>query len=119
MSDKKEKDLKFDIENGPTFHADEVGVVHNPLKFILDFKNITPRIDIRNKDFQPLVLKHNAIVLDPWTVKSFAEALNENIKNYEAKFGKIKTPKPIEIMNKEAKIGTAKGKKEDMPSYLG
>lgn len=119
MAESKDKNLKFEIDNGPTFHADEVGVIHNPLKFILDFKNITPRIDVRNKDFQPLVMKHNAVVLDPWTAKNMLEALTENLKNYEKKFGKIKIPKQIEIAKKEAQKGTATSRKETMPSYLG
>src|SRR3989344_5960433 len=40
------KKVKFDIDNGQTFFADEAGVIHNPLKVILDFRSITPRIDI-------------------------------------------------------------------------
>jgi hypothetical protein len=60
MSDDKKK-VKFDIDNGREFFADEVGVIHNPIKIILDFRSITPRIDVRNQDFQPLVLRHNVI----------------------------------------------------------
>lgn len=119
MTNTKEKNLKFDIENGPTFFADEVGVIHNPLKFILDFKNVTPRIDVRNKDFQPLVMKHSAVVLDPWNAKNLLEALKENLKNYEKKFGKIEVPKQIDIAKKEAQKVTSTSKKESMPSYLG
>jgi len=114
---KPKKEIKFDIENGPVFHTDEVSIIHNPLKIILDFKNITPRVDIRNNEFQPIVIKHSVVVMDTWTAKNFSEALMENISMYEKKFGEIKKPKVIELAEKNAK---KKGiQKKEMPAYFG
>ena len=49
MKDEKMKEVKVDIDNGDVFFADEVGVMHNPLKMIIDFRSITPRIDVETK----------------------------------------------------------------------
>ena len=113
----KDKKVKFDIDNGQNFFADEVGVIHNPLKIILDFRSITPRVDVRNQEYQTLVLKHNTIIMDPFTAKSFSEILTKNIKNYEKQFGKITKPEQLVKMEKKKKK-TAKGKVES-PTYFG
>ena len=113
----KDKKVKFDIDNGQSFFADEVGVIHNPLKIILDFRSITPRIDVRNQEFQPLILRHNVVLMDPFTAKTFSEILQKNIDNYEKQFGKITKPKPLQKMEKKRKK-KAKGK-ADTPSYFG
>ena len=68
MGDNK---VKFDIENGQNFFADEIGVIHNPLRIILDFRSITPRVDIRSQEYQTLVLRHNVVLMDPYTAKNF------------------------------------------------
>jgi hypothetical protein len=113
----KGKKVKFDIENGPVFFADEVGVIHNPLRMIFDFRSITPRIDIRNQEYQPLVLKHSVITMDPFTAKTFSEILKQNIKNYEKEFGKIQKP---EVLKKLEKKNKSKNKKQvTAPSYFG
>ncbi|NQV08330.1 DUF3467 domain-containing protein [Candidatus Woesearchaeota archaeon] len=113
----EKKQIKVDIDNGNVFFSDEIGVMHNPTKFILDFKNMTPRVDVRNKEFQPLVIKHNVILMDVFTAKSFLDALQDNIKKYEKTFGKIKTPKAYEKVKKERK--SSKKTSKDMPSYFG
>ena len=112
--------VKFDIENGQSFFADEVGVIHNPLKIIFDFRNITPRVDVRNQEYQTLVLKHNVVVMDPYTAKNFYEILDRNIKNYEKQFGKIKRPKQLDKADKKSKK-RKKGKKgtKESPTYFG
>ncbi len=110
MKDKVNK-VKFDIENGQSFFADEVGVIHNPLKIIFDFRSITPRVDVRNQEYQTLVLRHNVVVMDPFTAKNFLEILNKNVKNYEKQFGKIKKPEALKKLSKKSKT-SKKGKKE-------
>ncbi len=113
----KPKEVKIEIQNGDSFHADEIGMIYNPIRFILDFKSVTPRIDMRNKEFQPIVLKHNVVVIDPFMAKSLHEMLGANIKNFEKRFGKIKKPTAIEKLEKEnTKI---KPEKKDSPSYFG
>jgi hypothetical protein len=112
-----EKKIKFDIDNGQSFFADEAGVIHNPLKIILDFRSITPRVDVRNNEYQPLVLRHNVIVMDPYTAKSLSDMLQENIKNYEKQFGKIEKPAGLKKAEKEAKKDSKKD--PDAPGYFG
>ena len=114
----KSKKVKFDIENGQSFFADEVGVIHNPLKIIMDFRSITPRIDVRNQEFQPLVLRHNVIVMDPWTAKNMLDLLKKNISNYEKQFEKITKPGPLKKVEKKASK-KSKSSKKDAPTYFG
>jgi hypothetical protein len=114
LTDKK---VKFDIDNGQSFFADEVGVIHNPLKMILDFRSITPRVDVRSNEYQTLVLRHSVVVMDPFTAKNLSEILRKNIKNYEKQFGKITKPEPLKKLDKKVKA-KAKGK-EKSPTYFG
>ena len=93
--------------------------MHNPLKFIIDFRSITPRIDVRSKNFQPLVLRHNVVVMDTFTAKNFLKVLQTNIKNFEKRFGKITKPEVLEKLEKESKKSKKKKSKKDMPSYFG
>jgi hypothetical protein len=118
MEDNSKK-VKFDIDNGQSFFADEVGVMHNPLKVIVDYRSITPRIDMRNQEFQPLVLRHNVVVMDPWTAKTFLDILKENIGNYEKTFGKITKPEALKRIEKKAKKNTKDAPVEKAPNYLG
>ncbi|MBN1502907.1 DUF3467 domain-containing protein [Candidatus Woesearchaeota archaeon] len=115
----KQKEIKVDIENGPVFFADEAGVMHNPLKIILDFRSVTPRVDIRNRDFQPLVIKHNVVMMDVYTAKNFLNVFKDNIKNYEKKYGNIKKPEALSVMEKDAKKSKSKKTKKTMPNYFG
>ncbi len=114
----KDKKVKFDIDNGREFFADEAGVIHNPLKIILDFRSITPRIDIRNQEFQPIVLRHNVVIMDPFTAKTFLDLLKKNLANYEKQFGKIKKPYQLKKSEKKGKK-KAKGKSDKAPTYFG
>ncbi len=118
-----EKKVKFDIDNGQVFFADEIGIIHNPLKIMLDFRSVTPRVDIRNQEFQPLVIKHNVIMMDPYTAKTFLDIFKQNIANYEKQFGKIVKPDALKRMEKknkkQAKISGKIGKSEKAPAYLG
>ena len=114
----KDKKVKFDIDNGTVFFSDEAGVIHNPLKIMLDFRSITPRIDVRNQEFQPLVLKHNVIMMDPYSAKNLLELLKKNLGEYEKQFGKITKPEALKRMEKNSR------KKDDTPqektpTYLG
>jgi hypothetical protein len=111
-----DKKVKFDIENGSSFFADEVGIIHNPLKIIMDFRSITPRVDVRNQEYQTLVLRHNVVVMDPFTAKSLSEILAGNIKNYEKQFGKIEQPKQLKKVQQKKKDKAAKA---ESPTYFG
>ncbi|MCM2324832.1 MAG: DUF3467 domain-containing protein [Candidatus Woesearchaeota archaeon] len=113
----KERKVKFDIENGSSFFADEIGVIHNPLRIILDFRSITPRVDVRNQEYQPLVLRHNVVLMDPFIAKQLLDMLSQNIKNYEKQFGKIEEPKAIKKMQK--KTTKKKEPEAESPTYFG
>jgi len=112
------KKVKFDIVNGRSFFADEVGVIHNPLKIIFDFRSITPRVDIRNNEYQTLVLEHNVITMDPFVAKKMLDLLKNNIKNFEKEFGKIEQPESIKKLEAESKTNKTKSVKHS-PTYFG
>lgn len=111
----KDKKVKFDIENGMSMYADEAGIVFNPLKVTFDFRSITPRVDVRNQEYQTLVLRHNVVIMDPYTAKKFLEILEKNLKNYEKQFGKIEKPKALAKLEKKSK----KTSKKEFPVYFG
>jgi hypothetical protein len=119
MNEKTPKEYKVDIDNGTAFFSDEFGIMHNPLRLIMDFRSITPRIDVRNKDFQPLVLKHNIVMMDMFMAKTFLEILKNNIDNYEKEFGKIEKPAALKKFEKEQKKMSEAVNQKDNPSYFG
>ena len=103
-----EQKINFSITDGDSILADEITVLNQPLKFYIDFKSTTPRVDVRNPQGQTVALKHTVIVCDPWLVKELRRILGENIKLYEDNFGEIKKPKQLEIAEKKIKEFTAK-----------
>ena len=120
----EEKKINFDVNNGKVFYSDEISVIHNPMKVFLDFKCTTPRVDVRNNQFQPLVLEHNLIILDPFLAKQLLSILRDNLDNYEKQFGPIKQPEQLEKAKKEAQkhikdANTTKSTKEMHPNYFG
>jgi len=90
-----EKQVNIQIdhrENG--FYSDNISIIHNPSKFILDFKQVTPRIDyIHGKSQETLSVKHRVIILDVKFAKLFLNTLKKSIEGYERKYGEIKVPK--------------------------
>ncbi len=119
----EDKNIKFEIDNGQVFFTDEIAVIHNPTKLILDFKSITPRFDVRNNEFQPIVIKHSVITMDLHLAKSLLASLKENLTNYEKQYGKIEEPKALKkaVKTANAKMNKNKSiaKSEVAPSYLG
>ncbi|MBI5391208.1 DUF3467 domain-containing protein [Candidatus Woesearchaeota archaeon] len=121
-TEKPEK-IQFTIDDGMEFFTDEIGVMHNPIRFFIDFKRTTPRSDQRNAEFQPLITRHQVIVMDPFLAKNFLDVLGRNIKDYEKKFGAVQKPKAL--VKAIAKNKRAEKKKEsepqerEMPNYLG
>ena len=96
------KRINIAIEHGePVFFSDSVAIIHNPSKFILDFKQATPRVDqIGDKDRQSIVVKHKPIMMDVEFAKNFLKTLEASIKKYEKQFGKIKASKRMEKQKK-------------------
>lgn len=91
----KKIDVKID-HTRETFFSDSYFIIYSPKNFVLDFKQSTPRLDmIDNERRQTLVVKHNAIVIDPVLAKMLSQSLSSLIVDYEKKHGKIKMPKQI------------------------
>lgn len=65
-------------------YANFVVVTHSTAEFVLDFTRILPGV--------PKAKVHSRIIMAPQHVKAFLGALNDNIKKFEAKHGKIKMP---------------------------
>ncbi len=115
-----QKNMNVSVSEGDAFFCHELSMNFNPLQFILDFKSVTPRIDLRSKDQPNIAIKHNVVMMDPYHCRKMYDMLGRVLKDYENQFGKIKKPKPVEIMEKNAKKA-AKGKPEtiEAPSYFG
>ena len=89
------KNLNLDVKLGDEFFADNVSVFNNPVRMVFDFKNTTPRADMRGPLQQMFVTRHNVIMMDPFKAKDFLKSLKENISVYEKKYGKIVVPKHL------------------------
>ncbi|MBN1377348.1 DUF3467 domain-containing protein [Candidatus Woesearchaeota archaeon] len=108
------------INQGRLFYSNEVGIAHNPVNFFIDFKSISPRVDIRNRDYTPMVMEHNTIAIDPFMAQELLGVLEDSIKKYENTFGKIKKPKSIDIANNLSKNKKkASAESTHIPSYFG
>ncbi len=130
MEEEKEKKLNVSISDGKAFYAHEISLNYNPAQFMLDFKCITPRIDLRNRQSNStnIVIEHNLVMIDPFQAKRVFAMLGDMIKAYEKEYGEIKKPKTIEkYEQKQGKQKSAKAKTEKaektahspIPSYLG
>ncbi len=113
-----EQKINVNVDDGEAFYSNEASISHNPMQFVLDFKQITPRIDMRQ---QPqFKLKHDVVLLDPIHAKQFSEMLNQAVKEYEEKNGKIDLKKAMKKMQKKAsKKKKKKAKVTESPSYFG
>jgi len=120
MTDKKQ--INMSINDGSEFFAHELSINFNPTQFILDFKCITPRNDVRSKNAPLITLKHNVVLLEPHHAKRIHELLGNILGRYEEQFGKIDVPKAVKKWEKNREK-LAKGKsaeaKTKAPSYLG
>ncbi|UCG95431.1 MAG: DUF3467 domain-containing protein [archaeon] len=111
----KKKILKVEMDNGgPAFFSDTVTVSHNPKKFILDFQQLTPRFTKIGSEEpgQKMFLSHNAVMLDTEVAKEFSRILNDNVKNYEKRFGELK-------IKKAKKPEAKKPEKVEYTGYIG
>ncbi len=101
----------------PGFFSDNVAVSHTPMKFVVDFAQITPRFDsVGGQRQQSLAIKHKTIILDPQVAKDFLNVLKENLGKYEKNFGSIKVPK---AEKKSAKIEKSVIEADASSRYIG
>ena len=101
--DEKKKRLNIKIKNeDKAFFTDNVTVLHNPNKFVIDFSQTVPKFDnINGKIQQTLIINHNTVVMDPAFAKILLKTLDKNIKGFEKNFGNIKTPKKTKKRKKK------------------
>lgn len=98
-------------EHNDAFNADSATIIHGQGSVVIDFKETTPRVDqVDGNTEQTVITEHNAIVLQPQMAKVLLNLLEENIANYEEKFGEIEMPEQEEQVD-------AGG--EDAHGYIG
>ena len=115
-----EKNINLSVNEGDAFFAHEVSVNFNPMQFVLDFKCVTPRVDMRSKDTPVFALKHNVIMLDPFHAKTLADMFTNAVKKYEDSYGKIEKPEALKKHDKKAKKSNkSTSESHEMPSYFG
>lgn len=116
-----EQQMNISINDGEAFFAHEASVSFNPTQFVLDFKSVTPRIDMRSKQGHNLAIKHNVLLLEPHNAKAFIGLITKMVEAYEKQFGKIEKPKAIKEFEKKHKELTKKAKEQTAPtpSYFG
>lgn len=114
-----EKNINVSISEGDAFFAHEVSVNFNPMQFVLDFKCITPRVDMRTKDAPFFALKHNVVMIDPYHAKHLAEMFTNAVKKYEESYGKIAKPEALKKHDKKSKSKKAMEEPQEMPTYFG
>lgn len=115
----EEKQINVSINEGDNMFAHETTVTFNPTQFVFDFKSITPRVDMRNKEGHSLVIRHNVILMEPFQAKGMIDLMKRVIDDYEKKFGKIEKPKALEKAEKKSKNAAKKKTITAAPSYLG
>jgi len=74
-------ELPEDVAEG--IYSNLALINHSQAEFVLDFIRMMPNV--------PKAKVKSRVVLTPQHAKRFLHALNENIKKYEATFGKIAT----------------------------
>jgi hypothetical protein len=111
----EERNINVQIDHRDEgFYTDAISIIYNPSKFILDFKQNTPRIDqIHGKSQQTIAVKHKVMIMDAKFAKIFLETLKKSVEGYEKKHGRIKIPKELKKVEK-SEVVTGK---EDV--YIG
>ena len=116
-----EQQVNISINEGEAFFAHEASVSFNPTQFVLDFKCITPRIDMRSKQGHHLAMKHNVVLIEPYHAKALIELLTKMVDGYEKQFCKIEKPKAVKKFEEKHKelIKSSGEETTVVPSYFG
>jgi len=115
----EQKNINISVDEGTDFFCNELSINFNPLQFILDFKAVTPRVDLRSKQGPIIHIRHNVVSLDPYHMKQALELLTKVVGDYERDFGKITKPKAVEKMEKVLAEKGVEVKTLTTPSYFG
>lgn len=87
----KELEIKVDQEKLEGNYSNLMKVSHTEEEFILDFFLASP----------PQGVLNSRVVMSPGHVKRLIKALQENIKNYEQKFGEIEEAEGTGVSEQE------------------
>ncbi len=88
MEEQKKLNIALTAEVAEGTYANLALVAHSESEFIVDFIRAMPGIQ------QPVV--KSRVIMTPENMKKVVEALQENIANYEAKYGPIETRRQIQ-----------------------
>lgn len=89
--EKKEHQIQIEIDDltAQGVYSNLAVITHSPDEFVLDFIFIQPQI--------PKAKVRTRVITSPQHVKRFLQALQDNIKKYEEKFGEIKVEPKQEL----------------------
>ena len=76
------EDMDFEV-----VYSNLAKITHVALEFLMDFKRLGP--ESRDVESAPTLVR---IVMHPVIAKAFRDALAENVRRYEEKFGEIPAP---------------------------
>jgi hypothetical protein len=78
-----------------------VAIAHSPSEIVFDFIRLMPGL--------PKARVQTRVIMTPQNAKSFAKALNDNLKKYEEQFGEIKIAAKEDERNFGFKIASGEG----------
>ncbi|MBN2094776.1 MAG: DUF3467 domain-containing protein [Candidatus Aenigmarchaeota archaeon] len=95
MAEAEKKKVNLNIDPGKeAFYSNNVAIFNNPNEFVLDFAQVSPRMDmVDGKQMLTYIAKHNSVVLEPKQTKILLNLLKENVEKFEKRFGKIEVSK--------------------------
>jgi hypothetical protein len=93
----EQTNINIDQDKIEAKYSDQALISHNPFGFSLDFAQLVPQFK--------MIKVLTRIAMSPQHAKAFAEALNENIKNYEKSFGEIELTRKMRDEANSRKIG--------------
>lgn len=78
------KELQIQVENdiGQGVYSNLQIINHNDTEFVVDFGRVMPHL--------PVVKVHSRVIMTPKHAKIFLKTLEDNLKRFEEKHGKIK-----------------------------
>lgn len=93
MDQKKQIEIKISDSEMKGVYANLMKVTHTKEEFVLDFANVLP----------PKGVVTARVITSPGHLKRIIKALEENMRSYEEKFGKIvEAPEPKKEMGFQA-----------------
>lgn len=86
----QEINIEINDEVAQGIFANLALINHSPTEFIVDFLQMMPGL--------PKARVKSRIILTPAHAKRLVAALADNVQKYEASFGEIKDPEPMNMM---------------------